>query len=113
MKKLSYDFFLSIVGALVSLVPTILSIIYVEIAKASGSYGSGSGHDLAIFFAFMFTGILLIGFGIMIVLSLLNDLCNKDIKSQKVFKIIISIIDGLTILGTIGILLLFILFPNL
>ena len=112
-KKISYDSIVSFITILFAFLPVVASIIYVDVAKAGGNYYSGSGHDVAILlamFASMFIGAFYV---LMIVLSLINDFCNTNKKTHSVFAIIMTVLDILVALGTVGIILLFVFFPNL
>ena len=112
-KKIGFDSIVSFITALSSFLPIVAATLYVESAKAAGSYGSGSGHDVGILLAIFVTMGLLAYYVLMIILSLVNDFCNTNEKTFKTFAIIITVLDVLAVLGTIGLLVLFIFFPNL
>lgn len=105
MKKLSYDFVLSIIGLVLSIFPLIASFIYVDI----GSPGRQSltYEDLPEIYAAFVTVMAVGAFIVMVILSLVNDLAIKNINSQKTFRIIITVIDIVGILITLGSVILF------
>ncbi len=100
-KRISYDFIVSLVSLFTAVIPIVAPLIWIEIAKGSGSYGSGSGHDLALLFGIFLAFGLGVFYLIMIGLSLLNDLANNNPKTRKIFAIVITVIDGLAVLTTI------------
>ena len=106
MKKLGYDFVLSIIGLFLSIFPLIASTIYIDVLGSPGRQ-SLTYQDLPEIYAAFITVIAGGCFIIMVILSLVNDLTNKNINSQKQYKLMITIIDILGMVITIGSVLLF------
>ncbi len=109
-KKLGIDFWVSIGGIVLSILPTIFALVYVEIAEAQGKYYAGSGHDLAIILAVFVTVILLAVYGVMGAIALINGLCISNEKAKRIISIIITIIDLLVLIMTTAIIILCIFF---
>ena len=106
MKKIKYDLIVSIISICTAILPFIVAMIWVESAKISGSYHSGSGHDVGILISIFMTGGLIVYHGIMIAISAINDFKVKDVKKQNITAIILTILNVLGVLGNVILTLL-------
>ncbi len=106
MKKIKYDLIVSIISICTAIIPFAVAMFWIESAKISGSYHSGSGHDIGLLVALFLSAGIAVFHGIMIAISAINDFKVKDSKKQNITAIIVTILNVLCFLGNVIITLL-------